>query len=418
MEYENLKEAITQNFPFKNPKLSEDIFKYAVDRLGGYLDYVKLFYVEENYIDSSWRSLFKKHYANTYYQECTKYCVRIHFFRNENQPDDYLGFIILKPIPTVQALGKIVLKPIKEFYKSECVYLLSKNIEINIFDKEWSMSFQGFPVIVQDGVAQVCADACINMVANYLSSKFPGVFPGYNPELLYPNNINRRPIPSYGLTVYEISQILLEAGYRAYIEEFSDATKLTDFIDSQIESGLPVMLVYDGHVSLIMGHINKTGDNKHYVTCDDSGYHLSQYGYDLSRLFSGVLDLSKLDLNQEGAFVIAFDFDKVYLRSNSAGSIAELYAAEIIKQFSQSEDTINAKPVRKLLVEYKYLLNVFTEGEHRYIKVDNRAPHYVWWIEFTFGGIVIDATSHKNDIYCSILGFSNYRGPIGLLQHI
>ncbi|KJU86538.1 hypothetical protein MBAV_001269 [Candidatus Magnetobacterium bavaricum] len=237
--YKDLNDVIKDHFPYKKGVLIDDVCSYIKGRIGEYLNITKTFYVEDDYIDVNWRFLYSKHYSKTYYRECSKYSIRVHLFKGDISEFDYMGYFILRPIPVRYSLSKIVLKPIKEFYNSEESYLMTNIVEINITDINFSVKIHAFQLLVQDTVAGVCADACINMVAYYLSNKFPKDFPNYLPERLFPVKLDRRPIPSYGLTIFEMSEILLTAGYNSYIEKFTNKREFIDFIDSQIESALP-----------------------------------------------------------------------------------------------------------------------------------------------------------------------------------
>ncbi|MBF0607628.1 MAG: hypothetical protein SFH39_15065 [Candidatus Magnetobacterium sp. LHC-1] len=406
--YKNLDDVIKNHFPYKNKFLINDICSYIKERTGKYLDFTKTFYVEDDYIDINWRFLYSKHYSKTYYRECSKYSIRVHLFKEDINESDYMGYFILRPIPVRFALSKIVLKPIREFYNSEESYLMTNITEINIADMNFSVKINTFQLLIQDTVAGVCADACINMAAYYLSNKFARDFPNYSPEKLFPNKLDRRAIPSYGLTVYEMSEILLNAGYNSYFEYFDNKQKFISFINSQIESALPVILAYNSHVSIITGHTNSKNLSEKYIIYDDSGYHLSTIGLNNRLSFSGLIDLEKIQWDR-GIFTISFDFDKVFLRCKHVDGILK----------SAMHNPYDFE--RKLLIDYMTLLRQLKNKDATCYRLSQNKPHYVWWIERNSkGGLVIDASCHHDDSVYSVIAFveNNNKGDISLLNKI
>ncbi|KJU84564.1 hypothetical protein MBAV_003248 [Candidatus Magnetobacterium bavaricum] len=405
--YKNLDDAIKYHFPYKEYEdLINDVCSYIKKRIGKYLDITKTFYVEDDYIDVNWRFLYSKHYSKTYYRECSKYSIRVHLFKGDINEPDYMGYFLLRPIPVLFALSKIVLKPIKGFYNLEESYLMTNIVEINIMDIDFSVKINAFQLLVQDTVVGVCADACINMVAYYLSNKFPRDFPNYLPEKLFPIHLYSRAIPSYGLTTYEMSEILLNAGYNSYIQEFTNNKEdFIGFIDSQIESALPVILSYEQHVSIIVGHTNSKSLPKQYIIYDDSGVHLKTIGFNNDPLFSGLLDLGKIEWNKR-VFTISFDFDKVFLRHE--------YVDKMLKELGLKPNDFE----RKLLIDYRTLVSQLKDKNVDYYSRSQNKPHYVWWLEGNSKvGLVIDASCHKYDTKYSIIAFvkNNNKGDIRLL---
>lgn len=422
-QYPTLDALLAENFPY--PLVSDDITNYIKERLGKYVEQTNLYYVEKKYIDANWRALYRKHYSKTYYGECSMYSLRVHFFRNSITEEDYLGFIILRPIPVKYALSKIVLRPICDFYGSDKIYMMTNEIEVNIIELGKTFMINAFTHLIQDAVAQVCADACVNMAANYLSKKFSSEFSNYSPDNLFPEHLDRRPIPSYGLYIYEISEILLLAGYRSYIERFTNKDDFISFVNAQIESSFPVIFIYDGHASVIAGHTLNEDNSKDYIIYDDSGYHLNKYskGNNKHMEFSGLMNFDEIPWKEIPSekipweekykvFAISFDFDKVFLRGNDVGLIID---QPIYK---------DKKLDRMLLIEFKELLKILHSDDVEIIIKHERNPHYVWWIENNIGGgIVVDASSHKYDLHYSIIAIANgvkspvrEQSPVGLLK--
>lgn len=404
--------VIKDSIPFRNEELLNQLFEYVKKRLGLYLQKCTYFYAEKEYVDLNWRTIYSHHYSKTYYKECTPYCTRIHFFCSDNVLDDkdYYGYIVIRPLPTVFALGKIVLKAIGELYGSDTVYLMdqSHDITLNGDDGEiYEYRINAWTMLIQDAVAQVCADACLNMATCYLSKKYGNEFPHYSPVNLLPNNIDRRPIPSYGLTVYEMSQILVSNGYRAYMEYFhsvKERKRFIDIVDSNIESALPIILAYKGHVSIIAGYTKL--NEKKYIIYDDSGYHLDAIGGVRYTEYTGIIDIDKISWGDD-VFIIAFEYEKVFLRPDFLTYLMK------IQQFA------GLGLERFMLIEYKKLLKIIKEAGGEYTIYESRFPRYVWWVEGDGGSLVVDAASHKYDNTTNLLGVvQNINNPVVLLNQI
>jgi len=403
MFFNDLETAITESFPFKNRVLLQTINRYIQERIGNYLVLTKKFYVENRYIDLHWRAIYRRHFSRTYYEHCDKFATRIHMFQGDVSEDDYLGYLVLRPLPITKALSRIVLKPYSDFFCSNKTYLMTTRVNVSIISLNFYTALDCFPTLVQDGVAQVCAESCMNMAGRYMSRKFPKDFPDYKPDKLFTEGIDRRSIPSFGLSIYEISDIMQKAGYRAYIQKIRSKKEFFEYIDPQIESGLPVIFAYGEHVSVVAGHTFQE-NKKFYIVFDDSGYHLEKIGHKQKPLFSGTLNLEKIRW-ETGVYGVFFDFDKVFLRP------------QIVTALSNK---LNFGFDRKFIIEYKLLIKKLNEMGFSVDLINKRNPRYVWFLEGDYGAIIIDAASHIYDYYYSIIGIVNKwkKGAIGLLKPI
>lgn len=407
--YASIHDAISKNFPFKNEEIISSIVKETSERVGKvYLDLFNKYIVESDYIDDSWRHLYSAHYSKTYYKECTNLCIRLHCFSGDIDQSSYYGYIIFRPLPCNLALAKIVLKPIVDIYGEKSVYLMLSNIKVNLFKYELTFSLDVWPLFIQDRVAQVCADASMNMVAFYLSKKHKEDFPNYHTNGLFLDNsefLFHRPVPSSGLSVYEISSILSKKGYRPYLrllkrkqEDSLDVflkkkQEFLGFIDSQIESGLPVLLAFDRHVIVIAGHMG-FGKEKKYIVFDDSGYLLKKSGVKKATLFTDSVNLSVLLDDIVYIYAISFEYDRLFYRYDDL-----CYYLKRNNELKQSFDLL-----RVVLVEYKKLLAYFRTNRIAYTIVHDRYPRYVWWVEGI--GFVIDSASHRHDHICNVIAIA------------
>jgi hypothetical protein len=398
--YTSIDDAIVSNFPFKNREILDSIVREVRDRVGNvYLGLFDKYIVEADYIDDSWRHLYSAHYSKTYYKECTNLSIRLHCFSGNIDQDGYYGYMIFRPLPCKVALAKIVLRPIADIYGEIDVYLMLSNIEVNLFGYGLKFFLDVWPLFIQDRVAQVCADASMNMVAYFLSKNHKADFPNYHTNGLFLGNgelLFSRPVPSSGLSIYEISSILSKKGYRPYLRllknnnDDSPDTVLKKkkdflgFIDSQIESRLPILLAFDRHVIVIAGHVG-IGREKKYIVFDDSGYCLKKSGIRKATSFTDSIDLGDLLDEIRYIYAISFEYDRLFYRYDDL--------CHYLMKNSELKHSLAL--LRTILVEYKTLLVYFRENCVSYDIVHDRYPRYVWWVEEI--GLVIDAASHRQD---------------------
>lgn len=146
----------------------------------------------------------------------------------ENLKKSYLGFFILRDTK-VLTLGRSYIKPraLKSSVKGYC--LLTK-FKVNIKGKEFDVD--AFPWMSQDGNVSRCAHIAIWSIVRYYSEHFHF----YPFKTLYQiANLpitNTRKSPSVGLTIDQISQILLNCNFYpgVYIKQLIDEDTIT--IDS------------------------------------------------------------------------------------------------------------------------------------------------------------------------------------------
>lgn len=248
--------------------------------LAGYLTTLnaKTLLIEEGYIDRHFVEEFSFYYSRCLV-EGTKNCVRVHAFRNQFDDDqlddwlaklrpsslskelnaDYLGFVVVRPIPSVPigrtALAHMTDEPRRSFptaYDST-VHLLGLSLEVC-----------AIPFQQQDLAVAACATTAIwtalNRVCRRDGARAPT--PSEISQAAVTNFIpTGRPFPSGGLTRGQMYE-----AFRAYKyppESLPVGKAPTDFLinlNTYLRSGIPVVLMltgkdpHEGHAVAAVGY--------------------------------------------------------------------------------------------------------------------------------------------------------------------
>jgi len=386
-------------------------------------------YVVEEYIENEWRDSFDLYYSKTNYKDCTNLVKRVHFIKKyindikEITEDNYIGYINLRPIPEGQ-ISRIRFKltnlAFGEF-KDEDIYFLSINTTVNL--PHLSISYDSFPIYSQDGMVAICAHADLLMISKYMYKKYN--FNNYKLKDIIENNIvsndNGRKVPSEGLNLLQILAILKANNYNPistrFIKGYYNNIYIFDYIDSFLESGLPVIIAFQSHVVLVIGHMHNS--QKHYVIADDSSYHVSK---SFKKVEAHVAIISEEELKEQFInhifFVISPTFDRFYLHYQYLELIishqTKKLEAQYASLFELKGNKINIK-TREILVEsYRLKQFLYKCGDNSFESV--AMPHYVWYVEFYLNDIseknlahylIIDASAHKMDRRFSIINDIN-----------
>jgi hypothetical protein len=412
-------------------KIFRERFENLLDRVGTYV-------VENGYVESEWRDSVELYYGVSHYH-LPGTLTRIHFISEfitgyeEITEKNYLGYVTFRPVPVPKAaLSRIRLKWEKASYvpegevSSSRLYVLSVDTVVNFPHRQ--IRYPAFRLYVQDGMVAVCAHADMLMVAKYMYKRFN--FNHYRLREMVGNNplgwnTNARDVPSEGLTITQMLEILSQNRYNPIAllfrsGRYNEQMEIIEYIDSFLESALPVILAFRQHVVLVVGHLCDERGRRFYLIADDSTYHLGTT-FKKDARHTGMIESKELEniLNQNDVYVIAPSFDRFYfhypyldlllrrIRTKLGGKIGE-------KVFS-----------RELLVDSGALKQfLYKHGDHSYAEVE--MPHYVWYVEF-YGGkrtqenlfayMVLDASAHKFDQVGSIIQGGKEKGPLRDISH-
>ncbi|WP_455757065.1 hypothetical protein [Sulfurimonas sp.] len=425
IEY-SIEDVINNHYKYEDtkPKLIKSIeekFRYFVDKAQSF--------VVEDYIENEWRDSHNLYYSRSSYK-CENTVKRVHFVIDKINDfkkimeDNYLGYINLRPIPPLSAvLSRIRFKCSGDAFDlagAKSFYCLSVYSTVNF--PHLSIKYHSFPLYSQDSMVAVCAHADLLMVSKYMYKKFN--FNNYtlkdivNNDNTVANSFGRR-IPSEGLNIHQIVDLLRRNNYNPIAPLFRkgmyDEIDIIDYLDSFIESALPVIAAFNGHVMVFIGHVHT--DEKYYIIADDSTHHLTN-SFGTRKAHVETVSEAKLKdvFSKTEVYLITPSFDRLYLHFPYLNLILKETKKLLIDKVFESNENIKLI-TREVLVEsatIKQFLN--TCGDNSFESVE--MPHYVWYIEFYLDSkelknlvfyMLIDASAHKLDrTYSIILNTNNH----------
>lgn len=224
---------------------------------------VKTVIVEYPYVDKDYRSTYYGFYSKRH-RAYSQFCYRLHLFEKPLESekdlsevsDVYLGSIVLRPTE-VTTLGRTLLSPraIRDFNGFVC----EANFENNLLGAP--LKVKTFPHIMQDTDVTVCAHAVCWMIARYYSEK-QSVYPerlAFDIAEAVKDFSGGRIIPSRGLTLGQVSEVLASIGFHPEIfirNLYDDKDIFYDLLYCYVESGIPVVGAMSGkeHAVAILGH--------------------------------------------------------------------------------------------------------------------------------------------------------------------
>ena len=203
--------------------------------------------VESPYADKDYLSTYYIHYAKKY-KTIDKKCYRLHFYNKNN----YYGYITLRPTCR-RKIGRSYLHP--SLLLNQKAYLMTNSYKVNVVGSE--VFIDAFPWMHQEPDVSSCAHVSIWAILRYFSNKQSN-YPDANMGNVVENvqlNYDRK-IPSRGLRVDQISELLIRYGFSTLIRT---PTRISDEIYTYIESGLPLIGIVptekdDAHAICIIGH--------------------------------------------------------------------------------------------------------------------------------------------------------------------
>lgn len=415
--YEDSKQALIDDITIK--------FLYFVQQ-------AKTFVVED-YVENEWRDSYDLYYSRSSYS-CPNTVKRVHFINEEIEDfkdineSNYFGYVNLRPIPPVSSvLSRIRLKCTKDAFELEGdnkFFCLSVFTTVNF--PHIAIKYKSFPLYSQDSMVAVCAHADLLMISKYMYKKFN--FNNYTLKDIVQNdrtsfNVRGRKIPSEGLTINQIIDLLKRNNYNPSAALFDKGkygrVEIIDYIDSFVESALPTIIAFDGHVMVVIGHVDRHNGEKHYIIADDSAYHLVQT-FGIKPAHIELVESRQLHsiLWGNDVYVITPTFDRFYLHYPYLSLILDETKSVIKETFFPKIDEVNMI-TREILVDSTKLKQFLCEcGDDSYESV--KMPHYVWYIEFYIDEkvkenlafyMLVDATAHKLDRTYSIIT-NNIKDPI------
>lgn len=406
----NLEEIISKKYCF-NKVMNVDIVVNKIrDRFGYHLNKTRTYIIEE-YIEREWRDIYSLHYSKTNYA-ISNTTFRVHLCQqnisslDELTNDNYLGYFTIRPIPSsINFISRARLKIDYEMYKikkEDLSIILKVDTIINIENKE--LKIETFPYFVQDGLVNVCAHSDILMLTKYLYKKMNFSYVDTN-RIYTLLNQSQRQIPSAGLTIHEISNLLNTIGYNPLLYRFDNfklnSIFIEEVIEAYIKSGVPILFAFKNHIVVIAGIIykNKNRDDIELILYDDSTYFINSF-FNVDKKYTKNIALKtikeKITACKDDCryqYLIVPTLDRWYLKFEDVYKIAQNF----IKPVIDKNDVLACE----------YQIKNGTMLRKKFLKLSqNFISHFYWvlvWRNKIKGNIegfsFIDTTIHKNDIY-------------------
>ena len=408
-EYANSRQLLVQSIYIK--------FDYFVKKTNTF--------VIEDYVENEWRDSCDLYYSRSSYK-CANTVKRVHFITESIDDckyiteENYIGYINLRPIPPpYSVLSRIRLKCTGEAFglagDSNVFYCLAVDTVVNF--PHTSIKYKSFPLYSQDSMVAVCAHADLLMVSKYMYKKFN--FNNYTLKDIVNNdttsfNLLGRRIPSEWLTINQMIDLLKRNNYNPIAPLFTNGVygkiDIIEYLDSFIESALPVIVAFAGHVMVVIGHVHNDKNEKHYIIADDSTHHLvNSFGTRPAHI--ELVSQKKLhdEFSKNNVYLITPSFDRFYLHFPYLYLIIQ-ETKDIIKQRYFSKGATSELETREILVESSQVKQFLHEcGDDSYEGIE--MPHYIWYVEFYLNRkenslvfyMLVDATAHKLDRIYSLI---------------
>lgn len=217
--------------------------------------------METDYVDKVYRDSYYAYY-DTKRLPYSRYCIRLSFFDShfnkdvnlddvDNIKDNYLGFVVLRPIR--YCIGRNVIDP-----KAKVDITLQRSkickaaIESSCFGIK--LNALGFPHSSQDTETMTCAQTTIWTLLEYYGNKYNIYRPTTPSEIkrILESFSYERQFPSSGLTYNQISVALRSLGFGSKIYSLgSDSNRFYRLLACYVESGIPTAIALQG---LGIGH--------------------------------------------------------------------------------------------------------------------------------------------------------------------
>lgn len=413
------------------PHLERDGLTRIVKVLG---DQAKSVIVEKHYIDKDYRNTFSQYHSKRFSTPDSR-CVRLHFFSSAIEgaklpPQDdlqsyYLGYTVIRPTRP-NCVGRTLIRyDVKDGIEGSII-VCKEDVTI----QGTTLSISGFPFISQDVDATVCAESSVWMLSRYFSNKYNVYHEMYPAKIsnLLRKNSDERAQPSVGLYAWEMAEALRELDFSPLIydrETFED--NFDHLLYTYIESGIPVLAVFEEHVVVLFGHksefaLVKTLDPlEGQTTIRSSQYNRAFIGHDDNGVPYQMLQVESCDdldieMNNGKVSYITDDIDqfvtplpeKVFLPAEGCQEAIEAILESDKIGITALSPALSDEPVilRLLLTTGRSFKKRIAEREMGNADVADiylrtPLPHFIWVCEFShkslypeqvLGEIVWDAT--------------------------
>lgn len=287
----------------------------------------KTMVLETEYIDKYYLDDYAEYFVKCF-EFYDRFCFRLHFFKSDfsqekyqqhllniesdknqlNLNDNYLGFIVIKPIPTA-FIGRTCLRTYTD--KDSRHYDTTRKYDVNLHGHKLSVKSLAYQE--QDRVVSACATTALWTSFQGTAFLFQHSIP--TPITITKNStqnmpIRNRSIPSNGLTSEEMIRAINLIGLEAeYFDVRNDVEKSSNILIKAVELFKAVVYSYTKFgIPVILGCRLKNIDTNTYI-----GFHaVSITGFNIDKI------------NQSNSYINLFsnNIDKIYVHDDQVGPFA------------------------------------------------------------------------------------------------
>ncbi|MCB2264023.1 MAG: hypothetical protein LGR52_13980 [Candidatus Thiosymbion ectosymbiont of Robbea hypermnestra] len=216
--------------------------------------FVRSVYIEHDYMDADYRDTYSHFYSKKFARYPDR-AIRLLFFSDAIAADDwseparfsnaFIGYSVIKPNRIV-SVGRTVIDP-RHANVAPGFVIVTKFVA-NLLGAE--LTVKGFPYMGQDTDVTVCAHSALWSCLRHFSQRYPE-YPEIHPyeiTQLTTDFSRGRLIPSQGLTMEQVTEILTRYGFHPRFYDKPDLKRQVDFerlLYTYIESGIPVIVSLD-----------------------------------------------------------------------------------------------------------------------------------------------------------------------------
>ena len=296
--------SIVEEASLKHPTRIKVNQNPIVKNIYGYLDDLDANHiiVEKKYIDKDFRIDYSTFYSRCFHNY-ERECFRLHFFEGDKNPyslikkllnptenqknyqenhqilnNCYLGFIVIKPLPS-HFIGKTVLKTYpKEDLKKEKKRYYNKLTNYKVSLCGISLEIKSVAFMEQDPSVAACATISIWVTLHKLKDLlFTKISPPSELTSIISKGVTGlgRTFPSEGFNVYQIMGFLNKCGFETMTMDTTQMSvnEIKRIIYAYSKFGLPVLAILDMkrksdvglHIVSILGHDLPLGNKKKFT---------------------------------------------------------------------------------------------------------------------------------------------------------
>ncbi|MDO5398278.1 MAG: hypothetical protein Q4G33_10140 [bacterium] len=428
--------------------------------------------IEPYYVDKLHRDTYYSYYAGKHF-DYNRNCHRLAFFRgdiplNYFHEDDkhnvldnaFIGIIVLRPL-FLRPIGRTLLDPCK--LNDVNAYIRTTTFSTEILGN--MLEIDAFPFLSQDVEVMTCAETTIWNILEYYGNRYPEyrtILPcdiiGKLESLSY-----ERVLPSDGLDYFKVANLLKTFSFapKLYAGNVYSYDILKRLFHYYVESGIPLAVGVQGndkngnvirHSIVCIGH-----SSDRLLLKDVSIQHANSVPFiDSSQLYNKYVivddnqmpytieEFSNLTIydNTSVSVFVAPLYKRIFLDADDAHTLvyeilAKLNMWDFINRYTPGLSDENPIVIRLFLTssrKYKsYKVHNAEPNNLRNIYMEINFPKFLWVAEIStydmytkgkaLGEIIIDATSTRVDVSCSIISIRyknlfGYRNPNNSIDSI